>query len=197
MSRPRYGSTALRWLVVAKVLLAALLIVGALYPHGNFEGKGMVYRLPAFLAPGTVVAWRWWRRRRRLDDAPAYPIALDAALTLPFLSDTLGNAFGLFDRIDGFDSVMHVVNWVMLCGGITLTWARGRFGAGAGRGLLLMAGTGFGAVCSVCWEAMEYGIMRAGVGGLQLTYANTITDLLMSTAGGAGGAWWALHRASP
>ncbi len=193
-SSPPRDARAMRLLAAAKVLLASLLIAGSVYPHGPFEGKGMLYRLPVFLAPGLIVSWRWWRGR---GDGRRYPIALDAALTLPFLSDTLGNAFGLFDHLDQFDSVMHLINWVMLCAGITLTWGRGRFGEGAGPGLLLMAGSGFGAVASIGWEAIEYGIMRSGVGGLHLTYADTIKDLLVSTSGGALGAWWAVRRSRP
>ena len=188
-----HSARLVRLLIASKVLLAGLLIAGSVYPHGSFEGKGMVYRLPVFLAPGAIVSWRWFRHR---DDGRPYPVALDAALTLPFLSDTLGNALGLFDRLEHFDSVMHLLNWIILCAGITLAWGRGRFGAGAGSGLLLMAGAGFGAVASVGWEAIEYGIMRVGVVGLHLTYADTIKDLLLSTTGGALGAWWAVRRIS-
>ena len=49
-------------------------------------------------------------------------------------------------------------------------------------------------MASIAWEAMEYTVMRSGVGGLHLTYADTIKDLLVSTAGGALGAWWAVRR---
>jgi hypothetical protein len=178
-------------LFVAKALLAALLLLGALWPHGNFEGKGMAYRLPAFLLPGLAVTWHWWRRRA---DGRAYPVALDAALTLPFLFDTLGNAFGLFDGVQHFDSVLHTVNWAVLCGGVTLTFARAPIGAGADPRYHLLAGAGFGAIAIVLWEAMEYAVMEAGVGGLQLTYRDMIGDLLLSTAGGAVGAWWAVRR---
>ena len=181
------------WLVAAKTLLAVLLLTGALWPHGPFEGKGMLYRLPAFLLPGLVVSYHWWRHR---DDGRAYPVALDVALTVPFLLDTLGNALGLFDSLDHFDSVMHTLNWAVLCAGVTLTWARGRFGRGAQFGYHIIVGAGFGAIASVLWEAMEYAIMQAGVVGLNLTYGNTITDLLFSTAGGASGAWWAARRAA-
>jgi len=36
-----------------------------------------------------------------------------------------------------------------------------------------------------------------GVGGLHLTYADAIKDLLVSTSGGAVGAWWAVRRLTP
>ncbi len=36
--------------------------------------------------------------------------------------------------------------------------------------------------------------MEAGVGGLHLTYRDTVSDLLVSGTGGALGAWWAARR---
>ncbi|HAP77101.1 MAG TPA: hypothetical protein DCR14_13570 [Acidimicrobiaceae bacterium] len=181
-----------RWLIAAQVLLLGLLIVGAVWPHGPFEGKGMAYRLPVFAAPGWIVWWRWRHRRA---DHPPYPVALGTALTVPFLLDTLGNALGLFDNVSHFDDALHFVNWAVLCAGVTLTFARGRIGAGATSGYHLLAGSGFGAIAIIGWEALEYAIMRSGVGGLDLTYADTVADLLLSTAGGVvGAAWAARHR---
>lgn len=188
MPRGRGG----RVVVACQVLLLALLTVGAVWPHGPFEGKGMVYRLPLFAAPGWIVWWRW-RRRQQRDDRP-YPVALGAAMTVPFLLDTLGNALGLFDHVGHFDDVLHFINWAVLCAGVTLALGRGRSGAAVTTGLLVLLGTGFGAIAIVCWEALEYAIMRAGVGGLNLTYGDTIMDLVLSTVGGAVGAWWAARR---
>lgn len=187
---------AVKLLVAAKVLLGGLLLVGALYPHGPFEGKGMAYRLPAFLLPGLIVSARWWWRRRAGSTAP-YPVALDAALTLPFLSDTLGNAFGLFDSVQHFDSVMHVLNWLILMAGLTLHMATMPFARGASRLMVIWMGGGLGAVLIVLWEIMEYGVMESGVGGLNLTYADTLGDLFLSMAGGFVGAIWAARRALP
>jgi len=180
-----------RLVLAAQVVLLCLLVVGAVWPHGPFEGKGMLFRLPAFALPGWIVWWRWFRRRT---DGRAYPVPLGAALTVPFLLDTMGNALGLFDHVDHFDDALHFLNWAVLCGGMTLTFARGRMGSGATSGYHVLAGTGFGAIAIICWEALEYAIMRSGVGGLDLTYADTVADLLLSTAGGAVGAWWAAHR---
>lgn len=183
-----------RVLVAAKVLLAALLVVGAVFPDvGGFAGKGMVFRLPIFLAPALVVPALWLRRGGR------YPAALDMALTVPFLLDTAANAVGLFDSVDATDDVLHFVNWAVLVGGITATWATGSAGH-APRWLLFMAGTGFGSMAIIGWEVAEYGVMKAGVGGLSLTYGDTLGDLLLSSFGGALGAALApaLHdRARP
>lgn len=180
-------STPPRWLIACKVLLAALLLCGALFPSvGGFEGKGMAFRLPLFLAPALIVPL-WWRRR-----TDPYPIALDAALTLPFLFDTAANALGLYDHFDRTDDVLHFLNWFVLVGGIALTFAANPRASGCPRWLLWLAASGAGAIMAIAWEAAEYAIMRAGVGGLDLTYGDTITDLLLSTSGGALGAWLAI-----
>lgn len=168
----------------AKVLLAALLLCGALFPNvGGFEGKGMAFRLPIFLAPSLIVPVRWWRRRG------IYPVALDVALTVPFLLDTAANAVGLYDHFDPTDDVLHFVNWLVLVGGIALTWWLAPATRDAPRWLVWAAAAGFGAAAIIVWEAGEYAVMRAGVGGLSLTYGDTIGDLLVSTTGGAIGAW--------
>jgi hypothetical protein len=51
-----------------------------------------------------------------------------------------------------------------------------------------MLGTGFGAVAIIIWEIVEYLIAESGTSGLNLTYKDTISDLGLSTLGGAVGA---------
>jgi hypothetical protein len=176
-----------RWLIVCKVLLAGLLVTGALFPDvGGFAGKGMAFRLPIFFAPALVVPAIWLRRRG------GYLAALDAALTLPFLFDTAANAVGLYDHLDATDDILHFVNWVVLVGGVTATWVE-RSGGSSPPWLLVMAGGGFGAVAIIFWEVAEYLVMRSGVGGLDLTYADTLADLVLSTTGGTVGALLAVR----
>lgn len=180
-----------RWLVAAKLSLAALLATGALFPEvGGFAGKGMGFRLPLFLAPALVVpAMVLWGRAR-----DAYPVALDAGLTTPFLLDTAANAVGLYDHVAITDDVLHVVNWALLLGGITAHLAGSAAAAGASRRLVWLAGFGLGAVLIIGWEVAEYGVMQIGVAGLDLTYADTLGDLVLSIAGGGVGAWVAVRR---
>jgi hypothetical protein len=188
-------ASAPRWLVGAKVALASLLLVGALFPEvGGFEGKGMAFRLPIFLAPALVVPLRHWRRRG------PYPAALDAALTLPFLFDTAANAVGLYDSFEPTDDVLHALNWFVLVGGVT-AWLAALLAssatASAPRWLLTITGAGIGAMAIIAWEVAEYAVMEAGVGGLSLTYGDTLGDLVLSTAGGALGAAAALRWIDP
>lgn len=180
------------WLIAAKVLLAGLLLCGALFPQvGGFEGKGMAFRLPIFLAPALIVPIRWLRRRS------VYPVALDAGLTFPFLLDTAGNAVGLYDHFDPTDDVLHFVNWFVLIGGIAVTLAIKVAPTTAPRWLVWLAASGIGAAAIIGWEVAEYAVMRAGVGGLSLTYGDTLGDLVLSTAGGGIGAWLALRWLMP
>lgn len=180
------------WLVAAKVLLALLLLTGALFPAvGGFAGKGMAFRLPIFLAPALIVPIRWLRRRG------TYAVALDAGLTLPFLFDTAANAVGLYDHFDPTDDVLHFLNWFVLIGGIAVTLAIKVQRTTSPRWLVWTAASGIGAAAIIGWEVAEYLVMRAGVGGLSLTYADTLGDLVLSTAGGAIGAWAALRWLVP
>jgi hypothetical protein len=180
------------WLVGAKVLLAGLLVVGAAFPDvGGFAGKGMLFRLPLFLLPSLVVPGLWLRHH----GTRAYAVALDAALTVPFLLDTAANGVGLYDHVDATDDVLHVVNWVVLVGGITAHLVATPAGARSARAITWMAGAGLGAALIIGWEVAEHGVMRLGVSNLSLTYGDTLGDLVGSTLGGAIGAAWAVRRA--
>ena len=181
-----------------KVLLAALLLTGALFPDvGGFEGKGMAFRLPLFLAPALIVPVHH-ARRRRTDPDRTYPWALDAGLTIPFLLDTIGNAVGLYDSVDATDDVLHALNWCFLVGGIAtaIGWNAHRRAAGTPPWLVWLAATGVGGLAIIGWEIAEYGVMQAGVGNLSLTYGDTLFDLALSSAGGAIGAWVAVALAA-
>ena len=185
-----------RWLLALKVALAGLLLCGALFPQvGGFEGKGMAFRLPLFISPALIVPIHHAIRRRR-DPDRSYPWALDAGLTIPFLLDTFGNAVGLYDSVDVTDDVLHFVNWFFLMGGITTSigFAATR-STSTPRWLVWLAGTGVGALAIIGWEIAEYGVMKAGVGNLSLTYGDTLFDLALSSAGGSLGAWLVTQRA--
>lgn len=171
----------------AKALLAALLLTGALFPSvGGFAGKGYAFRLPLFLLPAALVPMLW--RGRSVRDR--YPLALDVALTVPFLLDTLGNAIGGFDRWNHFDKVLHFSNWVVLAWGVTVHLSR----PGRDRVLLWVAGSGVGAMAAIGWEIAEYAVMKSGVGGLHLTYPDTLADLACGMTGAMLGARWAVQK---
>lgn len=177
MTRPR------RLLGAAKVALFALLVTGAIAPGvGGFEGKGMQYRLPLFGAMALVVPV-WAKLRRR-----PYRVGLDVALTVPLLLDTIGNAIGAFDNFDPTDDILHTVNWFIMALGVASTYRELTRDRDVPQWLVTVATLGTGAVVAIVWEAAEYAIMKSGVGGLSLTYGDTIFDLLLGTSGAAVGA---------
>jgi hypothetical protein len=167
------------WLTIDVAMKVA--VVGlALYPlldpdASHFAGKAMgiralIYPAFAFLIP---VVWLVARR-----PAP-YPFMADIALGLPFAIDAAGNVFGLF-AIQGFDAFPHAIGWffLSLAFGLAVAPLLDR------RWVAFLVVAGFGASIDILWELGEYLLMQSGSSGLQLTYENTIQDLVTSFLGG-------------
>ena len=93
-----------------KLALVAALAFGTLSDLERFEGKAFGARLIAYPLATLVVPAAWWFGSRR----PPYPYAADILFTLPFLIDTLGNVFDLYDTIEWWDDANHFVNWALL-----------------------------------------------------------------------------------
>ena len=113
----------------------------------------------------------------------------------PFLADTLGNAFNFYNSFAVTDDVLHFLNWVLLVAGITLLLLRTRIPPLAAWAL----GYGIGGLAIIWWEAAEWLVQELGTAGLELTYGDTIGDLVISSTGGAIGAglavWGSQRRA--
>ncbi len=93
-----------------KLALVAALAFGTLSDLERFEGKAFGARLIAYPLATLIVPAAWWFGSRR----PPYPYAADILFTLPFLIDTLGNVFDLYDTIEWWDDANHFVNWALL-----------------------------------------------------------------------------------
>jgi hypothetical protein len=176
-----------RLLWCVRIALVVALAFSVAFPGlPQFEGKGMAFRAPFFLLPMAVVPIGWRLRGRR---AP-YPAAADALIVAPFLADTLGNAFNFYNSFAVTDDVLHALNWILLCGGITLLLLRTRLDRLPAWALAY----GIGALAIIWWEAAEWVVQELGTAGLELTYGDTIGDLLISSTGGGVGAalavWW-------
>lgn len=164
-----------------RIALVAALAFSVAFPDlPQFEGKGMAFRAPFFLLPTAIVPIGWRVRGRH---AP-YPYLADALVVSPFLVDTLGNALNFYDTFASTDDVLHVVNWVLLVGGITLLLLR----TAVPRLAAWALGYGIGGLAIIWWEAAEWLVQELGTAGLQLTYGDTIGDLMLSSTGGAIGA---------
>jgi len=150
----------------------------------QFQGKAMLPRALTYPLAAALVPL-WWRLRGRPEP---YPHLLDLLVVLPFLIDTAGNALNLYNTTEFFDRFAHWLNWAILVAA---------FGAimsvlGLARLNVFALAVGFGTTTHVCWEVIEYGLMQLGAGGLQLTYADTMEDLVLSMLGSVFGAWIAV-----
>jgi len=170
--------------LLADLAIKALVVGFSLVPlarpgASHFAGKAMgiralVYPVTTLLIPGVWL----------LSGRPTpYPVLADIALALPFAIDAGANVFGLF-AIPGFDALPHSVGWFFLSVAFGLAVAPLVGQRLTTFGLVL----GFGAVIDIIWEVAEFALMKSGSSGLQLTYENTIQDLVMSLLGATVGA---------
>lgn len=173
------GRAMTRWALALKVVSIAVSVAAAFEPFEQLEGKGMLWRLPIIALAALVVPVAW---RRRFSP---YPATADLLVMAPFALDLIGNLAGWYDSFAHFDDVFHFVNWVLLVGAF-LAW---RYRRNTAQRDTVMLGTGFGAIAIVVWEIAEWAAGELGAGeALGLTYADTISDLALSTTGGLIGA---------
>ena len=167
------------WFV--KISLALCLLLGLIFPDiPGVEGKGWPERSLGYHLSALIFPIVWHLRGRRVK----YPYIADSLFVLPFVLDLLGNLLNLFDTVDSFDDILHFINWGFLVAAlVTLLWP-----ASLERWNIVLLGTGFGAIAIIAWEAIEWVIQEMGTTGLQLTYDDTVGDLVLSTAWGLFGA---------
>lgn len=161
-----------------KAALFASFFVALVFQPEVVEGKAMPLRAPLFLAPALIVPIL-----ARTRNWEPYPHTADALASAPFLVDTLGNLFGFYDSFDATDDVLHLLNWVLLVGAFHAF----RFRNVHQNREAVLLGYGFGAIAIIWWEVMEWAVSTdgwGGAGGLDLTYGDTVGDLLLSSTGG-------------
>jgi hypothetical protein len=177
------SAAARRINVAVKASLFVAFAIALTVPLDSLDGKAMGARAPLFLASAVLVPIVG----RRRGWSPHAHIG-DALLAAPFLLDTLGNLFGIYDSFEQTDDLLHAFNWVLL----VAAFHAFRFRNVEDRRDALLLGYGFGAITIVWWEILEWVASEdglGGAGGLALTYGDTIGDLLMSTTGGLIGSW--------
>ena len=143
--------------------------------------RAVGYSAALFVVP---IAWRLWPGRRR-----DYPRALDLALTLPLLADAAGNAVGIYERAH-VDDAVHIANAAVLAG-VTGSLAAPHvdepWQAALAGGAVAIAG-------ETLWETMEYVAWRLGQEGMDLTYEDTMDDIIGTWIGAVVGALFVLIR---
>jgi hypothetical protein len=163
------------WLNLAvKALLVGMLLFSVFSDLERFNGKAMLARALTYPIAALVVPVVWWLRGAR----QPYPHLVDALIVLPFVIDTGGNVLDLYS-VYWFDDLAHFLNWWILVSAVTLALRRTRLGLLTSWALAV----GFGAATEILWELGEYGVMKLGSSGLQLTYLDTIGDLALGGCG--------------
>ncbi len=144
--------------------------------------RAIGYTAALFLVP---LAWRFLPGRRG-----PYPRVLDLAVTVPLLADAGGNAFGIYERAH-VDDAVHVANAAILAGvsgsliaaNVDEPWQAALAG-----GAIAIAG-------ETLWETLEYVAFRLGQEGMDLTYEDTMDDIIGTWIGAVAGALFILSRA--
>jgi hypothetical protein len=170
------------WLPIAVWLLTTVQLVAAvLGPDlSQFEDKAFGWRLATF-APGmAVVPAVWWFWNRDKDRDPPY--GAFALVMAPFLFDVTGNTLDLYDTVDVFDDVAHVVTWFLLCTGLGLIVTAGL----EQRWVVATLVAGIGALLAIGYELAEwYTFIRHGTND-DPPYEDTLADLALGVLGALG-----------
>lgn len=162
--------------VALKVALVALLLLAVLAPDlPQFAGKAMAGRALTYPLATVVVPVIWWIWLRQYP----YPFLVDILVVLPFFIDIAGNALDLYDSIEWWDDLNHLVNWAILTAGacVALSYLP------LGRLNRFALGVGFGAFTAIIWELAEYVTFIRDSPELATAYTDTLGDLALGTLG--------------
>lgn len=193
----RWSSSA----VAAAVVLATtmlLMVVGITVGFESFNGKGFIARIVIYpVLMLALPAVYWWRRRGT--DRPL-PWGAFTLVMVPFLVDVLGNFFDLYDSIEVWDDLNHLVNWFLLMWGIGLLVFPTPDSIRERPVLAVFTVGAIGSLLAVGWEVGEwYVFLKGGVEDVGL-YQDTIGDEVLGTAGafvaGLLVLWWRRREGS-
>jgi hypothetical protein len=151
----------------------------------RYHGKGMRLRAVGYTA-GLLVAPIAWRVRGRREP---YPRALDLAITIPLLIDAAGNATGMYRRAR-MDDLVHFLDGAIVSsvvGALATPRTRTSWEA-AGVGALA------GGTLAGMWEIGEWLGLKLGAKGMDLSYDDTMVDLVETMSGALVGAAVTLLR---
>lgn len=189
MTAPPPTPTDVGW-VAAIALVKAAVVALAIDAFVNsesrrFRGKGM--RLRAFGYTGSLLLVpAIWRLRGRREP---YPRELDLLVALPLLGDAAGNAVGIYQRAH-VDDAIHFANGALLSavvGALATPRARTSWEAAA-------FATAIGTSSAAVWEMLEWTGLKLGAKGMDLSYDDTMEDLIETAAGAALGGLITLLR---
>jgi len=177
------------WMATITVAKATVVALAAdAFIHANeprYQGKGMRLRAIGYLGGMMVVPAAW----RALGRREPYPRELDLAVTAPLLIDAGANAIGVY-RGTQVDDVVHFVDGAVVASVVgALATPRLRTSWEAA-----LAGTLAGGTLAGLWEIGEWVGLKVGAKGMDLSYDDTMTDLIETMAGAALGGVVTLRR---
>ena len=111
------------------------------------------------------------------------------AISIPLLLDAVGNAAGIYQR-KRIDDLVHLANGAIVAGvggSLVAPHVDERWQAA-------LAGAGIGITAQTLWEIMEYVAYRFGARGMDLSYQDTMDDMIESTIGALVGGAFTLTR---
>lgn len=151
----------------------------------RYSGKAMRVRALGY-AGGLLAVPLIWRLRGR---PQPYPRELDMAITIPLLVDAGGNAIGIYQRA-------HVDDLIHFADGATLASVVGALATPRTRTSWEAAGVAAitGMAAAGVWEIGEWVGLKLGARGMDLTYDDTMTDMIETMTGALLGATITLLR---
>lgn len=162
-------------IATAKALVIALAVDAfANSDSPRYRGKGMKLRAVGYTGTLLVVpvAWRLLGRR------DPYPRELDLAVTLPLLADAGGNAVGIYQRAH-VDDAIHFANGALFTSVVGALVSPRTKTSWEAAGIAAAVGTSAGAA----WEIAEWVGLKLGAKGMNLTYDDTMADLIETSSG--------------
>ncbi len=179
------AGASLPWLtadVAVKAATIALLGFALLSPDlPQFQGKAFAGRAIAYPIALAAFPVGWWLiGRGRIP----YPVIADFLFGLPFLIDVAGNALNLYDTVDRWDDLNHLVNWVLHTAAIGLLL---RYGPWSWRIRAALA-FAYAVTSAVLWELGEYVTFVPNSPEAATAYRDTLGDIALGMVGGLVGA---------
>ena len=164
--------------LAVKLATAGLLAWAVLSPDlPQFQGKAFTGRAIAYPVALLALPILWWLlARRRIP----FPVVSDILIGLPFLIDVLGNALNLYDTVDWWDDLNHLLNWALHTAAIALLLRHGVWTPPTRVALAFC----WAVTTAVLWELAEYVTFVPNSPEAATAYADTLLDLALGMLGG-------------
>jgi hypothetical protein len=164
--------------VAVKLATVGLLAWAVLSPDlPQFQGKAFAGRAVAYPVALLAVPILWWLLARH---RMPFPVLADILIGLPFLIDVAGNALNLYDTIEWWDDLNHLVNWALHTAAVGLLLRSGTWTPSTRIALAFC----WAVTTAVLWELAEYVTFVPKSPEAATAYADTLLDLALGMLGG-------------